>query len=169
MDYDVIILGGGLAGCATACALSQYNLNIAVIERNFDIAEEVAPFITSFISDGTDIPDERLFLDLKESKTELLRIAEALNLDFRVEPSLSVYESDASFQAVKERIARRGIQGYGSSAREAQKLSPHIKDDARNILHHQETGIISPMILPPPWEIAFDNGVRFRLEEGQSH
>lgn len=167
MDYDVIILGGGLAGCATACALSQYNLNIAVIERNFDIAEDVAPFITSFISDGTDIPDERLFLDLKESKTELLRIAEALNLDFRVEPSLSVYESDASFQAVKERIARRGIQGVRQiSAADAQKLSPHIKDDARNILHHLETGIISPYDFATALgEIAFDNGVRFRLEE----
>ena len=29
MDYDVLILGGGIIGCAVAYELSKYNFNIA--------------------------------------------------------------------------------------------------------------------------------------------
>ena len=32
MDYDILILGGGIIGCAVAYELSKYNLNISVIE-----------------------------------------------------------------------------------------------------------------------------------------
>lgn len=34
MDYDVLILGGGIIGCAVAYELSKYNINIALIERD---------------------------------------------------------------------------------------------------------------------------------------
>ena len=37
MDYDVVILGGGLTGCSIAYELSKYNLNIALIEKNTPI------------------------------------------------------------------------------------------------------------------------------------
>jgi len=42
MDYDVLILGGGIIGCAVAYELSKYNLNIALIEKDYDIADDVA-------------------------------------------------------------------------------------------------------------------------------
>ena len=42
MDYDVLILGGGIIGCAVAYELSKYNLNIAVIEKDFDIADDIS-------------------------------------------------------------------------------------------------------------------------------
>ena len=35
MDYDVLILGGGIVGCTVAYELSKYNLNIALIEKSF--------------------------------------------------------------------------------------------------------------------------------------
>ena len=31
MDYDVLILGGGIVGCTVAYELSKYNLNISLI------------------------------------------------------------------------------------------------------------------------------------------
>ena len=34
MDYDVLILGGGIVGCSVAYELSKYNLNIALIEKD---------------------------------------------------------------------------------------------------------------------------------------
>ena len=30
--FDIVIVGGGLVGLATACALSQYDLKIAIID-----------------------------------------------------------------------------------------------------------------------------------------
>ena len=41
MDYDVLILGGGIVGCAVAYELSKYNLNIALIEKGYDIADDI--------------------------------------------------------------------------------------------------------------------------------
>ncbi|MBI9109416.1 MAG: FAD-dependent oxidoreductase [Spirochaetales bacterium] len=37
---DVLIIGGGVSGCAVARALSQYELNILLVEKNSDISEE---------------------------------------------------------------------------------------------------------------------------------
>ncbi|MDI9546077.1 MAG: FAD-dependent oxidoreductase, partial [Chloroflexota bacterium] len=33
MPYDVIIIGGGIAGCAVARELSRYRLKLALIEK----------------------------------------------------------------------------------------------------------------------------------------
>ena len=30
--FDIVIVGGGLVGLATACALSQYDLKIAIVD-----------------------------------------------------------------------------------------------------------------------------------------
>ncbi|MEG1798538.1 MAG: FAD-dependent oxidoreductase, partial [Clostridium sp.] len=40
MDYDILILGGGIIGCALSYELSKYNLNIAVIEKDYDICND---------------------------------------------------------------------------------------------------------------------------------
>ena len=37
-----LILGGGIIGCAVAYELSKYNFNIALIERDYDVADDVA-------------------------------------------------------------------------------------------------------------------------------
>src|SRR3712207_4173193 len=52
MDYDVLILGGGLIGCAVAYELSKYSLNIALIEKDYDIADDVALVNSSVVFDG---------------------------------------------------------------------------------------------------------------------
>jgi len=54
MDYDVLILGGGIIGCAVAYEISKYNLNIAVIEKDYDIADDVALINTAMIYDGVE-------------------------------------------------------------------------------------------------------------------
>ena len=49
MDYDVLILGGGIIGCSVAYELSKYNLNIALIEKDFDIADDVSFVNTAIV------------------------------------------------------------------------------------------------------------------------
>ncbi len=36
-SYDVLIIGGGVVGCAIARELSRYKLNIAVLEKEADV------------------------------------------------------------------------------------------------------------------------------------
>ena len=54
MDYDVLVLGGGIIGCAVAYELSKYNLNIAVIEKEYDIADDISFVNTSIVYDGSE-------------------------------------------------------------------------------------------------------------------
>ena len=37
--YDVLIIGGGVVGCAAAWALSAYDLSVCLAERESDICE----------------------------------------------------------------------------------------------------------------------------------
>lgn len=167
MDYDVVILGGGLAGCSVAAALARYNLNIAVIERNFDIAEDVAQFITTFVTDGTDVMDDSVYELLRDSHIPLLEYSRKGNFYYEKEPSLSIYDEKKDFEAALERIHRRGIQGARPVSREeASAWTPQIKDSYQWIIRHENTGIISPYDMATALgEIASENGVRFRLEE----
>ena len=57
MDYDVLVLGGGMIGCAVAYELSKYNLNIAVIEKDHDIGSDAALINTATIYDGLECED----------------------------------------------------------------------------------------------------------------
>ena len=54
MDYDVLVLGGGIIGCAAAYELSKYNLNIAVIEKEYDIADDISFVNTAIVYDGSE-------------------------------------------------------------------------------------------------------------------
>ena len=60
MDYDVLVLGGGIIGCAVAYELSKYNLNIAVIEKEFDIADDI-------VLDDIDINEKKIMVKQKET------------------------------------------------------------------------------------------------------
>ena len=60
MDYDVIILGGGTYGCAIAYELSKYSLNIALIEKASDIAEDISLINTSVVYDGSETTNETI-------------------------------------------------------------------------------------------------------------
>ena len=71
MDYDVLILGGGIIGCAVAYELSKYNLNIAVIEKDFDIADDISFFNTSIVYDGCECKDN-LISALEEMGNSML-------------------------------------------------------------------------------------------------
>ena len=37
MLYDVILIGGGVVGCATARELARYSLSVALLEKTEDI------------------------------------------------------------------------------------------------------------------------------------
>ena len=167
MDYDVVILGGGLAGCSVAAALARYNLNIAVIERNFDIAEDVAQYITTFVTDGSDIERDDIYELVKDSHKSLKQLAAGSNFYYHKEPVLSVFEAQQDYDKTMERIKRRGIKGTRPiSPEEAKKLSPNIKDEYQWMIYHENTGTVSPYDQATALgEIAFENGVRFRLEE----
>ena len=64
MDYDVLVLGGGIIGCAVAYELSKYNLNIAVIEKEYDIADDISFVNSAIVYDGSETSNNSLLIFL---------------------------------------------------------------------------------------------------------
>ena len=52
--YDVIIIGGGVTGCATAAELAKYELGICVIEKESDVCEGTSKANSAIVHAGFD-------------------------------------------------------------------------------------------------------------------
>lgn len=170
MDYDVLILGGGIIGCTVAYELSKYNLNIALIEKDYDVADDIAVANTAIVYDGSETSNA-VMAGLENIGSELLREAcEKFKVPYRTLGSIRTAKTYSDIEKINKmyRIAKeRGISGVKILSREELlKIEPNITDDVKMALYSKNTGIVAPYDLALAYaEIAFDNGVNFRLEE----
>lgn len=170
MDYDVLVLGGGIIGCAVAYELSKYNLNIAVIEKEFDIADDISFVNTSIVYDGSETSNN-VMAGLEYIGNILLEdLCEKFNVPFRRIGSLRVVNDDNGVVKLKEmyeRAIRRGIDGvYLIDPDEVYEIEPNINTEVKKGLYSQNVAIVAPYDLAIAYaEVASDNGVNFRLEE----
>lgn len=170
MDYDVLVLGGGIIGCAVAYELSKYNLNIAVIEKEYDIADDVSFVNTSIVYDGSETSNN-VMAGLEYIGNILLEdLCEKFNVPFKRIGSLRVVNDDngvVKLGEMYERAIRRGIDGvYLVEPDEVYEIEPNINAEVKKGLYSQNVAIVAPYDLAIAYaEVAFDNGVNFRLEE----
>ncbi|OGD23733.1 MAG: hypothetical protein A2Y70_00705 [Candidatus Aminicenantes bacterium RBG_13_64_14] len=54
--YDVVVIGGGVVGCAVLRELSRYDLNLLLLERETDLAEGVSKGNSGVIHAGFNVP-----------------------------------------------------------------------------------------------------------------
>lgn len=170
MDYDVLILGGGIIGCAIAYELSKYNLNIAVIEKDFDIADDVSFFNTSIVYDGCECKDNLISALEEMGNSMLTEITQKLNVSFRRLPNLTVATDEDSLKILEDRyrkVTERALTGIKLiDGDEARRINPKLGNDVIKALYSEKTAIIRPYDLAIAYgEVAYDNGVVFRLEE----
>ncbi|MDO4536100.1 MAG: FAD-dependent oxidoreductase [Clostridium perfringens] len=170
MDYDVLILGGGIIGCAVAYELSKYNLNIAVIEKDFDIADDISFFNTSIVYDGCECKDNLISALEEMGNSMLANITKKLNVSFKRLPNLTIATDEKSLKIVEERYQRaidRALTGIKLiDGDQARKMNPRLGNDVIKALYSENTAVIRPYDLAIAYgEIAYDNGVAFRLEE----
>lgn len=173
MDYDILILGGGILGCAAAYELSKYNYNIALIEKEYDIAvdDTLIPWDLSY--DGLETNDtvvseieyegnELLVEDCKKFKVPYVKI-NSLICAFNL-------QEEGILDLIKKRADERKIVTLKLNREEGLKIEPNIEKKCKKELTKvlQKKGIIRfvPYQLALAYgEVAFDNGVKFKLEE----
>lgn len=170
MDYDVLILGGGIIGCAAAYELSKYSLNIALIEKDYDIADDVAMINSAVIYDGCECEDA-LTSELEFQGNKMFpEISNKFNIPFKKTGFLMI--ASDKFQKKKidkmyEQAIKRGTKDiYILNNKGVYDIEPNLNIKAEGALYSKNTGIIHPYDLALAFgEIAFDNGVNFKLEE----
>lgn len=170
MDYDVLILGGGIIGCAIAYELSKYNLNIALIEKDYDIANDISYVNTAIIYDGSEAKDDAMFM-LEHNGMNLIRKhCEKFNLAYNKVGSLRFQLDENKFSIIEKMYNEskmRGIEGIHIIENDQiYNIEPNLKVKIRKALYSENVAVISPYNLAISYaEIAADNGVNFRLEE----
>lgn len=71
--YDVIIIGGGVVGCAIARELSQYRLSIALLEKHSEVCEGSSKANSAIVHGGFDAKPGTLKARLNVRGNELIR------------------------------------------------------------------------------------------------
>ncbi|MBW9158634.1 NAD(P)/FAD-dependent oxidoreductase [Clostridium tagluense] len=170
MDYDVLILGGGIIGCAVAYEISKYNLNIAVIEKDYDIADDVALINTAMIYDGVESEDT-LTARLERMGNKMMdTITAKFNVPFKRCGSLIIAQTDEEAAMIEKTYNRAIDRGTKDvlilESKYIYEMEPNLNVHIKKGLYSKNTGVICPFDLALAYgEVAFDNGVKFRLEE----
>ena len=170
MDYDVLVLGGGIIGCAAAYELSKYNLNIAVIEKEYDIADDISFVNTAIVYDGSETSNNVMSGLEYIGNTLLENLCSRFNVPFKRIGALRVVNDDNGVLKLKEmydRAVKRGIDDICLiNGDEVKKIEPNINTDIKKGLYSKKVAIVAPYDLAIAYaEVASENGVNFRLEE----
>jgi len=170
MDYDVLILGGGIIGCAVAYEISKYNLNIALIEKDYDIADDVALINTAMIYDGVESEDT-ITSKLERMGNKMMdTISAKFNVPFKRCGSLIIAQTDEEAKMIEKTYKRAIDRGTKDvlilDSKYIYEMEPNLNVKIKKGLYSKNTGVICPFDLALAYgEVAFDNGVKFKLEE----
>ncbi len=165
MIYDVIIIGAGVSGTAIARALSRYQLKIAILEKEEELAFGVSKSNSGIIHPGTQNPARSLKGKLCVQGNKLIRrIAKDLGVDFKEVGELIVAFTDEDLLQLKK-LKREG-QALGVPGLKIvhrpwlRKHEPNLSQEAIAALFAPSAGIISPYRLVYDMaENAIKNGV----------
>lgn len=170
MDYDVLILGGGIFGCAIAYELSKYSLNIAVIEKEHDVATDIELINNSIVYDGVEC-DNNLMAILEMEGNELIgEMANKFNVPFEKINTLFLaynHSEVGRIQKMYEEAIDRGLTNIELlNTKQMKEIEPNLKGDPLKGIFSRNTAVIAPYDFAIALsEVAFDNGVNFKFNE----
>ncbi|MFH1061269.1 MAG: NAD(P)/FAD-dependent oxidoreductase [Candidatus Omnitrophota bacterium] len=147
--YDVIIIGAGVVGTAIARELSHYKLNIAVLEKEQELAFGVSKSNSGIIHPGTQNHPDSLKGKLCVQGNKLIRkIARQLGVDFKQIGELIVafkQEDIPRLHELKAQAEQLGVQKLKIVNQTwLRKHEPNLSLDAVAALYAPTAGIISP-------------------------
>lgn len=171
-DFDVVIIGSGVTGCAVARELSRYQLNICVVEKNEDVCTGASKANSGIVHAGYDAENGTLKqkLNLLGNK-KMEQLAKDLDFEF-VRNGAFVLCFDPLDMPSLENLYQRGIANGVEdlillSGDEVRKMESSISTEVVAALYAPTSGIVCPFGLTIALaENAFENGVAFKFNAG---
>lgn len=167
--YDVIIIGGGVAGAATARELSRYQVRACVIEKEEDVCCGTSKANSAIVHAGYDAPEGSLMAKLNVRGNEMMgQLSRELDFHFKRNGSLVVCLDEADMPgltALFQRGIANGVQELQHLNREeALAMEPNLSDQTYAALYAPTAGIVCPFNLNIALaENAFENGIAFQF------
>ena len=166
--YDVIIVGGGVIGCAVARYLSRYQARVCVIEREEDVCAGTSKANSGLIHAGFDAPHGSLMAQYNVEGSKMMpELAKELDIPFRRNGALVLClneEDKPRLEALYENGVKNGVEGLELIGPDRiHELEPNITDDVVAALYAPTAGVVCPFIMTIALaENANANGVEFK-------
>ena len=147
--YDVLIIGCGITGAAAAFQLSRYQLKIAVLERENDVADGTTKANSAILHAGYDPEPGTLMARLNVRGAELAKeLCAKLDVPYRPCGSLVLAfspEDDATLHTLFQRGQANGVpQLRLLTGDEARAKDPNLSDRVTSALYAPTAAICSP-------------------------
>lgn len=167
MTYDVVVIGGGVSGCAIARELSRYQCSIALLEKEEDVCSGTTKANSAIVHAGYDAKTGTLKAMLNVKGNLMMEeLSKELDFDFKRNGSLVICFDEADRPALEtlyERGVANGVPGLKIiTGDEARAMEPNVTDEAVAALYLPSGGIVCPFGLNIALaENACENGTEF--------
>lgn len=167
--YDVIIIGGGIVGCATAYYLSFYQLKVVLLEKDNDVANATTKANSAILHAGYDPGPQTLMARHNVAGAKLAReLCQKLDVPYRQCGALVIGFDEKDLKTIESLYDRGIVNGVGElsilSREEALKLEPQLNPEVKGALLAGSSAIVSPWEFALALaEVAVRNGVELKL------
>lgn len=168
-DYDVVIVGAGVTGCAIARELSRYDLHIGVLEKEEDVCSGTSKANSAIVHAGFDAEPGKLKAKFNvEGSKMMAALSEELDFDYKQNGSLVLCFAEEEMPALRK-LYERGLENKVEGLKlltgdEARELEPNVTDEVVGALYAPTGAIVCPFGLTIALaENACDNGVKFQF------
>jgi glycerol-3-phosphate dehydrogenase len=166
LDVDVAIVGAGVVGCSIAARLSQMRLDVCVLERRHDVADETSKSNTGVADSGWEcVPGSLEAEIITRSSPRWEEICDRLDVPFRRCGGLSIARDADEERRLDEIVAAADanrVRTRRLDAGELRKLAPYVVPDALGAVEVPDEGVIDSIRLTLGYaELAARNGVIF--------
>lgn len=167
--YDVIIIGAGVSGAASARELSRYKVNVCVLEKEDDVCCGTSKANSAIVHAGYDAANGSLMAKLNVRGNEMMGdLAKELDFPFKRNGSLVICRAEEdmpNLQALYERGVKNGVKDLRIiSKEEVLELEPNVTDEVVAALYAPTGGIVCPFNMNIALaENANVNGVEFKF------
>ena len=138
--YDVVVIGCGIVGAATAYELSKYQLKTAVLEKENDVADQTTKANSAIIHAGYDPEPGTLMAKLNVEGSRLAKeLCQKLSVHYNQVGSFVIAFNDEEAKTVEE-IYERGVKNGVPELRilsgeEALKMEPNLNPKVQCALY----------------------------------
>ncbi|MDD6038771.1 MAG: NAD(P)/FAD-dependent oxidoreductase [bacterium] len=167
--YDVVIIGAGVTGSASARELARYKLNVCVIDKEEDVCAGTSKANSAIVHSGIDCTPGTLMAELNVKGNEMMEpLSKELDFSFKRNGSLILCfaeEELPNLEALFAHAEKNGVPGCRIlNKEELHEMEPNISDEAIAAIYCPTGGIVCPFGLNIAMaENAATNGVEFRF------
>jgi len=170
LNKDIIIIGGGVVGCAVARLLSRYEASVALLEGGSDVAEGASKANSGIVHAGFDAKPGSLKAKLNVEGANLYpQLCAEVNAPYG-RPGAMVLAFSEEERPTIEKLYDQGIANGVPQLRiiereEIIELEPNVNPDVVCALYVPTSGLTSPYELTCALaDHAAENGVEFMME-----